>query len=746
MANKELVTVLTVKTEQSTNTIKGLKQEIASLKQTLENTTIGTDEFQQASKELATAQANLKTAIQDGKASTDNLNGSYNHLVATMAELKKQWRATADEATRTSIGEQIADINAQLKEMDSSIGNFQRNVGDYANSFKDALNEQQESTEKVRLGLDGLQKTASGLASGYSALQGIMALSNIENEKFEKLMIKVQSAMAIAQGVGGLKDLIEGFGTLKTVFGTATTACGTFIKGLNGVKLAIASTGIGLLVVAIGTLVAYWDNLTESVKKWTDAVEEGSSSFDKLLTKQGYLSNEALKRQKELNREIKIMQAEEKGDIEINEKRLELNKQIYEEQSKYISELKRRKHSTEFNISVGIGDKDKQEKELAELEKQIDEATKILDGYYQDIKDSETEVKVAVINAENEKNKTKAQAQKQAIEDKKQADAKAKSQAEQDKQDSIRKEKEATEKRLQTQEREITTWEKNERRKLQIKQEMAKEFEEYNSVELDGNGDGWFEESELEAYKEFLDQKKTLYEQNINAENAILQSQIIKLQELADAQALANEDNYSTLAQIQELNWQIEDNNKNIVKNTQYTNKEKAKADKDYIENSKKQEKLLADYKINIASNVMGAMVQLLGEESEAGKAFAVAQATIDTYQAANSAYKAMAGIPIVGPALGATAAATAVIAGIANVKKILTVDKDNPNVSTNGTMAMATPNVNIGDSLPVQYSRQLLSDTETENLNKEQKVVVVESDITRTQRKVSVAEKNSSF
>jgi hypothetical protein len=149
--------------------------------------------------------------------------------------------------------------------------------------------------------------------------------SNIENEKFEKLMIKVQSAMAIAQGVGGLKDLIEGFGTLKTVFGTATTACSTFIKGLNGVKLAIASTGIGLLVVAISTLVTYWDDLTESVKKWTGAVEEGNSSFDKLLTKQGYLSNEALKKQKELNREIKIMQAEEKGDIEINENDLRID-------------------------------------------------------------------------------------------------------------------------------------------------------------------------------------------------------------------------------------------------------------------------------------------------------------------------------------------------------------------------------------------------------------------------------------
>ena len=92
MANKEVVTVLTVKTEQSQNTIKGLKQEIADLKKKLDTAVIGTDEFEQASKELATAQANLKTVLADGKKTTDAVEGSYNHLTATMAELKKQWK------------------------------------------------------------------------------------------------------------------------------------------------------------------------------------------------------------------------------------------------------------------------------------------------------------------------------------------------------------------------------------------------------------------------------------------------------------------------------------------------------------------------------------------------------------------------------------------------------------------------------------------------------------------------------
>ena len=47
------------------------------------------------------------------------------------------------------------------------------------------------------------------------------------------------------------------------------------------------------------------------------------------------------------------------------------------------------------------------------------------------------------------------------------------------------------------------------------------------------------------------------------------------------------------------------------------------------------------------------------------------AQAYINTFQAAVSAYAAMAAIPVVGPVLGAIAAAAAIVAGLANVKKI---------------------------------------------------------------------------
>ena len=85
--------------------------------------------------------------------------------------------------------------------------------------------------------------------------------------------------------------------------------------------------------------------------------------------------------------------------------------------------------------------------------------------------------------------------------------------------------------------------------------------------------------------------------------------------------------------------------------------------------------KMSSAAQLDIMSQTAGNMVKILGEETAAGKAMAVTQATIDTYKGATAAYSSMAGIPYVGPVLGAIAAGAAVASGLANVKAILATD-----------------------------------------------------------------------
>lgn len=74
---------------------------------------------------------------------------------------------------------------------------------------------------------------------------------------------------------------------------------------------------------------------------------------------------------------------------------------------------------------------------------------------------------------------------------------------------------------------------------------------------------------------------------------------------------------------------------------------------------------------LDIASKTYGNLSELAGKETQAGKAFATAQTLIDTQQAAMAAYKSLAGIYGIGPALGIAAAAAAVKTGLDAVKKI---------------------------------------------------------------------------
>nr|WP_322625015.1 hypothetical protein [uncultured Flavobacterium sp.] len=116
--------------------------------------------------------------------------------------------------------------------------------------------------------------------------------------------------------------------------------------------------------------------------------------------------------------------------------------------------------------------------------------------------------------------------------------------------------------------------------------------------------------------------------------------------------------------------------NLNDLKDQELKAAEKTGADKKLIEDKyakleKDTRKSVMDNKLDLANQTFGNLQAILGKESAAGKAMAVAQATIDTYKSAVSAYGAMSGIPVIGPTLGAIAAAAAVAAGVQNVKKI---------------------------------------------------------------------------
>lgn len=272
----EKVKVIDIDTGQSAKTLKELKEEIKNLRKELDNCEIGSDKFVSTLDELSDAQDKLKKAT---KSSNEALEGSYDSLVQKMGELKKAWRATADEAERADLGSQIAEINQQLKDMDADIGNYQRNVGNYGSAFDDLNVKFEDGVAKF----ERMNKTTQDVVGSFDLVEGGLKAIGIESEAVNGMMDKLNGVMKMTQGFDAVKEGVKSFRMLKVATNGATVAT-------NGFKKALIATGIGALIVLIGTLIAYWDDLAKafgnseqeinSIKGAVDDLKTSLSNFD----------------------------------------------------------------------------------------------------------------------------------------------------------------------------------------------------------------------------------------------------------------------------------------------------------------------------------------------------------------------------------------------------------------------------------------------------------------------------------
>ena len=209
--------------------LKEYKQYVDSLKGSLLNLDKTSEEYKQKSIELTEAQEHLNEVMAIGKNNGELLEGSYNYLSKQMSDLKKEWKATGDEAERARLGEQINSINNQLKDMDASVGVFSRNVGNYSAAYEEAF---------------------KAVIGGLDDVDGLLG--------------------EVAGNVNSLFPLIK-----QTT--TAATA------GLKGIKKAIATTGIGLLIVAVGELAAHFDDVRRAVGVTDEKFQEFKSTVTGVL-------------------------------------------------------------------------------------------------------------------------------------------------------------------------------------------------------------------------------------------------------------------------------------------------------------------------------------------------------------------------------------------------------------------------------------------------------------------------------
>ena len=134
--------------------------------------------------------------------------------------------------------------------------------------------------------------------------------------------------------------------------------------------------------------------------------------------------------------------------------------------------------------------------------------------------------------------------------------------------------------------------------------------------------------------------------------------------------------------------------------------------------------------------NALSSFSELAGKETAAGKALAIASTLIQTYQSAQSSYASLAGIPVVGPALGVAAAGAAVFAGMKQIQNI-----KKTKVPNGGGGASAGGGASVG-AAPTPPSFNVVGASETSALgdavasqtNEPVQAYVVSNDVTTAQ------------
>lgn len=749
MAQNEIKKVITVDLGNTSTTLKEYKKHIDDLRGSLLQLDETSEEYNKIAQEIVEEQNKLNDVMKVGKQTTDAAEGSYNQLAQTMSELKKQWKATGDEAERNELGAKILDINNQLKELDASTGNYQRNVGDYANAFEQAFGK---------------------------CLDGIIKID------------------------GPLGEL---GGTVKNMIPIIKAVNATAISGLSGIKKAIASTGIGLLIVAVATLIAHWEDLKKVIGKVVGVQDTYTKSVEASKAAMEELKNEIKAANKEITLQSNLLAAQGATRLEI------LQNELTDEQ-KIVDDLwKQYNRKIDFyNLYKDAGAKS--QRQAAELRKQeadaIYEQIKAQDEL---IKTTKNNIKIQEATLEksakdrikaieesllSEQEKLRIQYEKDlelakqygldtiAITEKYNKDLAALNEkASKDKQNAkktdaeilLEQEKKEAEQILERVHKsttdELTLLEETYNKEKALLEKLGKDTteltQEYedNRKKIIQKEEDEIQALETERYKNI----KNRFDAEAEQLKFEAELEITNEQELADAKYRIEQDYLNRKIAAQELYIEeyngtqeglIEAEEQLDAYRQQYANNQK-QYEKDYADYAKKKADEVKAAKIaslqatlSLASTVFGGMADLAEEGSEEQKNLQIAETTINTLSGAIGAFmQGMSSYPQPwGAIIGAAGAAAATAAGIAQISKIKSVSKDSgsasissPSVSTNSMTAVSPLLDETSDLNRMNMSgMQGNSSKEQQNL----RVYVVDQDIRDANNKAEVVEENATF
>jgi hypothetical protein len=228
----------------------------------------------------------------------------------SIKSIKTQLKEANAELIKVS--ERFGDTSAEAVKAAKAVAGLKDRIGD-AKALSDAFNPDKK--------FQAVSQAIAGVAGGFAALQGGMALFGVESKDTEKALLKVQSAMALSQGISSVTESIDAFKNLGTVLKSFSIVQKVITAAQWLWNTAMAANPIGAIVAVVVALIAGIVALTSWMIKNSDAAADNAKHIKdstKALEDQKKAtdnSSEALKKNNEYT--LAMMKAQGKNNDEI---------------------------------------------------------------------------------------------------------------------------------------------------------------------------------------------------------------------------------------------------------------------------------------------------------------------------------------------------------------------------------------------------------------------------------------------
>jgi len=608
------------------------------------------------------------------------------------------------EAGTKNLKKELREAQREAQNLAAEFGEFDKRTqaaARRAGELRDQLDDVNDAVQSFKGGgvFEAGTRAAASMAGGIQAATGALSLFGVENENVSKALVQLQGAMALTQGLQALEDAPRAFKQLTTVITGSTVATkvndvatkmATSTMGAFGVattgtgaaftalKGAIIATGIGALVVAIGYAVS---KLVEFASKTEDA-EEAQKKLNEEIDKTFDGINRTLGNRKLLTEAMKDGLEKDKELVRI------AWSEALAEQSK--AKQKGEITDKEFNERQ-IALTAKRDKDLADLDKKYKKE--------EEERGNQRKKKLKDLKEQEEKERKEMsmtqltqmlELERLMIE--KMMDSSEKKKA------ILRQEFDADIEQRRLNGTLTDAYEKE--RKAKLEQDLKQ-------VDIDAR------EEEYQRYKENEEKKtKAKQEADSSRKEAALQNLF--------GEGVQERLNYDDrLALIKDYHKQGTLTAKEAADAEKLINEERAKSNMSMIQ------------AISAGIRALGGVI---GENTEFGKAAGIASATMDTYVGATAALKTP------GP-MGFIQAATIILTGLQNVRRIMSVQVPRPpggaggGFSGSASMSISAPTAPPIVTQTALFQNQPIQTTSTGS----NRVYVLENDIRATTNKVDV-------